>query len=156
MKHSEIISTFVTNVLTGDSEAARAAFSAYCNDKAKSIGQDRKLNERLESLKVALLEYGVNYNAQTVSGHGGRVTSGQPTPAATKMTSTKAEPDLSMEGDKIIVNGKQVGRIQYDMEDWEGGINFISDDNTFSKEFNTAEELFKFLSQRFLGESTDE
>ena len=156
MKHSEIISTFVTNVLTGDSEAARAAFSAYCNDKAKSIGQERKLNERLESLKVALLEYGVNYNAQTVSGHGGRVTSGQPTPAATKMTSTKAEPDLSMEGDKIIVNGKQVGRIQYDMEDWEGGINFISDDNTFSKEFNTAEELFSFLSKRFLGESTDE
>lgn len=156
MKHSEIISTFVTNVLTGDSEAARAAFSAYCNDKAKSIGQERKLNERLESLKVALLEYGVNYNAQTVSGHGGRVTSGQPTPAATKTTSTKAEPDLSMEGDKIIVNGKQVGRIQYDMDDWEGGINFISDDNTFSKEFSSAEELFKFLSQRFLGESTDE
>ena len=156
MNHSEIISTFVTNILTGDSEAARAAFSAYCNDKAKSIGQERKLNERLENLRLALLEYGVNYNAQTVSGHGGRVTSGQPTPAATKMTSTKAEPDLRMEGDKIIVNGKQVGRIQYDMEDWEGGINFISDDNTFSKEFNTAEELFSFLSKRFLGESTDE
>jgi hypothetical protein len=138
MNHSEIISSFVNNVLKGDSDAARAAFSTYCTDKVKSISQERKLNERLESLKAALLEYGYDDMDVSVSGAPGN---------------DKAP--IEMSGDKILVNGKLVGRIVYSMDD-DDGINFVADDKSFSKEFNTAEELFSFLSKRFLGESTDE
>lgn len=122
MKNSELIATFLNNVVSGDAEAAKAAFSAYCNNKAKAIGNSAKIVEHVEQFKKTLLEFGND------------------------------ETPLRMEGDKIIVNNKMVGRIQYDVDDWEGGINFISDDGTFSKEFNSAEELFSFLSKKFLGD----
>jgi hypothetical protein len=126
MNNSELIADFINSVAKGDSDAARDAFSKYCNNKAKGIASgDGKVLEHIErfnQFKKTLLEYG---NDQT---------------------------PLRMEGDKIFVNNKFVGRIHTDMNDFESGINFISDDGSFSKEFDTAEDLFKFLSQKFLGE----
>jgi hypothetical protein len=122
MKNSELIATFLNNVVSGDAEAAKAAFSAYCNHKAKTIGNSTKIMERVEQFKSTLLEFGND------------------------------EVPLRLEGDKVLVNNKPVGRIQYDMDDFDGGINFISDDGKFSKEFHSAEDLFSYLSQQFLGD----
>lgn len=123
MKNSELIADFLNKVVSGDAEAAKAAFSVYCNNKAKAIGNSEKIMEHVEQFKKTLLEFGND------------------------------ETPLRMEGDKILVNNKLVGRIQYDMDDWEGGINFVSDDGSFSKEFSSAEELFSYLSKKFLGDS---
>lgn len=60
---------------------------------------------------------------------------------------------ISMDGDFITVNGKRVGRVETDMNDFDSGINFISVEGDFSKEFNTAEELFTFISTKYLGEA---
>ena len=126
MNNSELIAEFINSVAKGDSEAARAAFSTYCNNKAKGIASaDAKLTEhaeRFNQFKKTLLEYGND------------------------------ETPLRMEGDKIFVNNKLVGRIQTNMDDFDAGIDFVSDDGSFSKEFETAEDLFKFLSQKYLGE----
>lgn len=129
MKNKEMIADFLNKVVAGDSEAAKAAFSLYCNSKAMSIGNSEKVMEHVEQFKTTLVEYG---NAQAAK--------------------TATESPLRMEGDKILVNNKMVGRIQYDIEDFDGGINFISDDGSFSKEFQSAEELFSFLSTKYLGD----
>lgn len=122
MKNSELIADFLNKVVSGDSEAAKEAFSLYCNNKAKAIGNSEKIMERVEEFKKTLLEF------------------------------DNDETPLRMEGDKILVHNKLVGRIQYDMNDFDGGINFVSDDGTFSKEFHSADELFSYLSKKFLGE----
>lgn len=60
---------------------------------------------------------------------------------------------ITMEGDYIVVNGKRVGRVQTNMDDFDAGIDFTSIEGDFSKEFETAEELFKFISTKYLGEA---
>lgn len=127
MNKSELISEFINKVVSGDKEAARAAFSEYCNAKAKTIaeGDTTKLLEREEkfnTFKRQLLEFG-----------------GDDAP-------------IQLQGDNVLINGKVVGRIVNDLEDFDAGINFVAADGKFSKEFNTAEDLFKYLSQQFLGE----
>lgn len=152
MNNNEMIADFLNHVVAGNADAAKEAFSLYCNNKAKHLGVVEKVMERVEQFKTALLEYGVNYNAQSINGHGGSLSGGQSTPTSQPRAKHKEESPLRMEGDKILVNNKQVGHITYDIEDFEGGINFVSEDGTFSKEFNSAEELFSFLSTKFLGD----
>ena len=52
----------------------------------------------------------------------------------------------------VVVNGKRVGVVQTDLEDPDSGIDFITDDGKFSKEFIDVDALFKFLRERYLGE----
>lgn len=59
---------------------------------------------------------------------------------------------ITMDGDYIVVNGKKVGRVQIDLNNFDSGIDFVANDENFSKEFETAEDLFKFVAQRYLGE----
>lgn len=127
MNKSELIGEFIKNLVDGNTEAARESFTAYCNAKAKSIREnDTKLLERIEffnQFKKTLLEFG-----------------------------TEEDP-IRLVGDDVIVNGKKVGHIENDLNDFEAGINFVSDDKSFSKEFHTAEELFQFITDRFLGDN---
>lgn len=122
MKNSELIAEFLNKMVSGDAEAAKEAFSLYCNNKAKTIGQGEKIMEKFDQFKNTLLEFGND------------------------------DVPLRMEGDKILVNNKIVGLVKVDLNDFESGINFVSEDGTFSKEFDTAEDLFAFLSQRYLGD----
>lgn len=122
MGNRDLITTFLNSIVNNDEDAAKAAFSQYCNDKAKVMGRTEKIMERFDNFKVSLLEYSVD------------------------------EP-IHMEGDKILVNNKLVGHVKVDLSDMDSGIDFVSDDGTFSKEFNTAEDLFSFLAQRYLGET---
>lgn len=70
-----------------------------------------------------------------------------------QLTERMQNNDFRLEGEKVVINGKVVGRIKIDMNDFESGVDFISADGNFSKSFDTADDLFKFLSQKFLGDS---
>lgn len=111
------------NKVVSGDETAKDAFSQYCNAKAKSMTDGSAKAQMFESFKQNLMEYG------------------------------QGDAPVTMEGDYIIVNGKRVGRIQTDLNDFDSGINFISIEGDFSKEFNSAEDLFAFISQRYLGEA---
>jgi hypothetical protein len=139
MKNAELISDFINKLVSGDAEAAKAAFSQFCSVKTKAIiGESAVVVEdnRFAELKTLILEFNTNANG--------------PKP-------------IDLQGDRILVNGKEVGRIAeiqfkkdengvVDVEGDAEGINFISADGSFSKEFNSAEELFRFINQKFLGE----
>lgn len=126
MKNPELIAEFINKLVAGDTDAARSAFSQYCNAKAKAIhAGENKLLERMEmfnEFKRTLLEFG-----------------GDDSP-------------IQLDGDNVLIKGQPVGRIENDLNDFDAGINFVAADGSFSKEFHTAEELFKFLSQKYLGE----
>jgi hypothetical protein len=136
MNKSELIADFINKIAVGD-EGAKDAFSAYCSAKATAINSEGKILERFEQFKTALLEEIGNYEPNAVA-------------------TSQAEEPLRMEGDKIFINNKLVGRVHVDMDDFDSGIDFISDDGSFSKEFHTAEELFAFISKKYLGESHGE
>jgi hypothetical protein len=64
---------------------------------------------------------------------------------------------IQLRGDDVNINGKKVGEIKSDARDMDSGINFVSDDGKFSKEFEDIEQLYAFLSDRFnIDESTGE
>lgn len=56
---------------------------------------------------------------------------------------------IKLDGDDVMIAGKKVGEIKSDASDMESGISFVSDDGKFSKEFNTINELYSFLSDRY-------
>lgn len=135
MNKSELITDFINKIAAGD-DSAKDAFSAYCSMKATSINAKDTILENFEQFKTALMEEIGQYN----KAHAGP-------------TNTPAEDPLDIQGDKIFINKKLIGRIHVDMDRWDSGIDFISADGSFSKEFDTAEELFAFISKKFLGES---
>lgn len=110
------------NKVISGDDSAKSAFSAFCSAKAKYMASGKAKQEMFESFKTELLEY------------------------------TGDDASVSMDGDYIVVNGQRVGRVQTDLSDFDSGINFISAEGDFSKEFDTAEDLFKYISQRYLGE----
>lgn len=59
------------------------------------------------------------------------------------------ESPVKLQGDKVFVDGKQVGFVQTDPTDFDSGINFIEMGNKFSKEFDSVEDLFGFLVHRY-------
>lgn len=140
MNKSDLITDFINKIAAGG-EGAKDAFSSYCSMKATAINSEGKILEKFAQFKTALLEEIGNYtqqntnNAQNLSNGG-----------------NKAEEPLRMEGDKIFINNKVIGRVHVDMDDFDSGIDFVSADGSFSKEFHTAEELFAFISKKFLGE----
>lgn len=56
---------------------------------------------------------------------------------------------IQLDGNDVMVGGKKVGTIKSDVKDMESGINFVSDDGKFSKEFDDVESLYGFISDRF-------
>lgn len=136
MKNSELLKDFLDKVVSGDSDGAKDAFSLYCNNKAKAVAlRENAVRSANVVLFAALLK---EFNGQGV------------------------EP-LDMDGDKILINGKPVGRVstEYKIDDNgitdiegdnAGGINFTSIEGNFSKEFDDMNQLTAWLRQRYLGE----
>lgn len=56
---------------------------------------------------------------------------------------------IQLNGDDVVVNGKVVGHLKYDLNDMEGGLNFESADKRFSKEFSSLEEMYSYLTKTF-------
>lgn len=67
--------------------------------------------------------------------------------ALTEMLGSDAK--VKLNGDDLYVNGKLVGYINNDLNNLDAGINFENADRTFSKEFNTLEELYAYIHRTF-------
>jgi hypothetical protein len=63
---------------------------------------------------------------------------------------------IRLNGDDVLVNGKVVGRIKNDLSEMDSGINFISADGKFSKEFEDVGSLYQFLMSKFNVKENDE
>ena len=117
--------SFINAVVKADKDAAREAFGPiFKQHLAAALGHKPKVVN--ESVKVKMLR---------------------------EMFEDDIESPIKILRDSsVVVNGKRVGVVQTDLEDFDSGINFITDDGKFSKEFIDVDALFKFLRERYLGE----
>lgn len=116
----------IDGIIKGDDTAAKDAFVPYVQAKTREIlGYNEPdipaVTPTNEALLVKLKEY----------------------------IDLQQESPVQFRGDRVIVDGRQIGVIQNDPTDFESGINFIEDGGRFSKEFNTVEDLYDFLIQRY-------
>lgn len=126
MDKKEQLKAMIDGIIKGDESAAKAAFAPYVQSKTREIlGYAEPVapvaTPTNESFLVKLKEY-VDFQQDS---------------------------PVQFRGDKVIVDGKQVGVIQNDPTDFDSGINFIEEGGRFSKEFNEVEELYDFLIQRY-------
>jgi hypothetical protein len=63
-----------------------------------------------------------------------------------------SESRITLHGDKVFLDNKPIGYIHNDISDINSGIDFISYDKKFSKEFNTLEDLYAYLNDAYVGE----
>lgn len=56
---------------------------------------------------------------------------------------------IKLKGDDVFVNGKHVGTIDIDLDDYDAGISYTTSDKRFSKEFDDMETLYNFLADRY-------
>ena len=56
---------------------------------------------------------------------------------------------VKFEGDAAFINGRKVGDVTTDLNDFDSGINFTDVTGNFSKEFDSLEDLSKFLMMRY-------
>ncbi len=115
----------IDGIIKGDDTAAKDAFAPYVQAKTREIlGYSEPVTAATpmsEAFLVKLKEY----------------------------VDLQQDSPVQFRGDRVIVDGKQVGVIQNDPTDFESGINFIEAGGRFSKEFNTVEDLYDFLIQRY-------
>ncbi len=116
----------IDGIIKGDDAAAKDAFAPYVQAKTREIlGYSEPVAPAAtptnEAFLVKLKEY----------------------------VDLQQDSPVQFRGDRVIVDGKQVGVIQNDPTDFESGINFIEEGGRFSKEFNTVEDLYDFLIQRY-------
>ncbi len=129
MDNKEQLYKFVDAIISDDKEAAKVAFHNFSVDKTKTIlGLQQtaeptptvsEAEEIFEAFKQRLVEF-----------------IGDDSP-------------IRLEGDYVLVKGKKVGMVKNDLDDLDSGINFVTLDGSFSKEFDSAEDLYKFLMQRY-------
>ena len=128
MDKLENLKRFITAIATGDDTVVEEAFRAYSKTKSQDILKRDKRNilesmKRMQGIMAQLLEFSGDNSIQ-----------------------------LEVNGN-VLIKGKLVGRVSVDLEDMDSGINFTSADGRFSKEFEDNEELFKYLSAQYAGET---
>jgi hypothetical protein len=62
---------------------------------------------------------------------------------------------IRLKGDDVYIYDKYVGYIDTNLDDIGGGISFTTADNTYSKEFNEIQDLYKFLQLRYNVKESD-
>ncbi|QDJ96462.1 hypothetical protein Xoosp13_276 [Xanthomonas phage Xoo-sp13] len=131
MDKREQLSAVIDGIINDDMEAAKAAFSTYVSAKTQEV---------------------LGYNTTVVE----PVVEPAPTPvqesklvAVSEMFDAQVDSPVRLRGDRVFVEGKQVGVLQSDPVDFDSGINFIEDGGRFSKEFSALEELYSFLISRY-------
>lgn len=126
MDKKEQLKAMIDGIIKGDESAARDAFAPYVQSKTRE-----------------LLGY-----SEPVTAPAAEPTNEAFLAKLQEMNSLMDSP-VQFRGDKVIVDGKQVGVIQNDPTDWDAGINFIEEGGRFSKEFDTLEAVYDFLIQRY-------
>ncbi len=136
MDKNEQLNSMLDAFIKGDNDAAKAAFSPYVHAKTREIlgYQEPVVPAAPNATEV---KEGVFVKLQ-------------------EMVDALVDSPIKFQGDNVIVDGKQVGVVTSDPTDFDSGINFIEDGGRFSKEFDTVEDLFKFLIQKYTkrGEAT--
>ena len=125
MDRKEQLRAVIDNIIKGDSDAAKAAFAPYVQSKTRDVLGYAQPTPNAEEVKEAFYKKLNEY------------------------IELQDESPIKFQGDKVIVDGKQVGVIQSDPTDWDSGINFIEEGGKFTKEFVQLEDLYDFLIQRY-------
>ena len=118
---NEHLNKFIDGVVNSNDDDISASAHQFALEKVKSIVAEFK-NDKVKKLHESIQQVLLEYNEKTGM-------------------HMEMEPHTGI----ITVNGKKVGKVVTNMDDFEAGINFVSMDGNFSKEFNTTEELSKFL-----------
>lgn len=141
MDKREQLSKVIDGIINDDPAMSRAAFDAYVTVKARDVlGYSQQPAVTVPEPTAAV--------AEAISGE--RIME-----ELANRFNDMVDADNNIKllpNNKISVNGKVVGSIKVDLTDLDSGIDFIDAENNFSKEFNTTEELFKFVRERYLGE----
>lgn len=136
----QILSSMIDNLVAGNRDAVKADFSAYSQALGKEIISNKITAKVVEAFNA--IGKKLNENVGT-------------------------EQEITMsQGGAVFVKGKKIGIVKaiedakkvdgvavYGEEDFERngmeGIQFISIDGSFSKEFETLEQLYTFLADRY-------
>jgi hypothetical protein len=136
----QILSRMIDNLVAGNKDAVKADFAAYVQPLGKDILSNKISAKIVESFN--LIGKRLHENVGT-------------------------EQEITMsQGGAVFVKGKKIGIVKaiedsknvngvavYGEEDFERngmeGIQFISIDGSFSKEFETLEQLYAFISDRY-------
>lgn len=120
----ELIAKYVDSVANGQPDPS--AFKSISVAKIQEILSARRLEANVSAVKESynrlLTEFGHDVNNRGI--------------------------DIAHDG-TIKIGGKVVGKVVTDMSDFNSGINFVSADGRFSKEFDTIEQLNAFLVKSF-------
>lgn len=119
MDKKELLTKFINSVIGNDEASAQEAIKAYSIQKTKSV----------------------------------LATGGQKKPISENLKKfmqllKESEYDVSLNGDRVVVNGKVVGKIINQLND-DSAIVFVSVDGKVKQEFDTVEQLFQFIEQQF-------
>ncbi len=126
MDKKEQLRVMIDGIIKGDDNAAKDAFAPYVQAKTRDIlgyvdPTTTETKPTNESFVLKLNEF----------------------------AELQQDNPIQFKGDRVIVDGKQVGVIQNDPTDFDSGINFIEEGGRFSKEFSKVEDLYDFLIQKY-------
>ncbi len=124
--NNEHLNKFIDGVINGNDDDMSASVRQFALEKVKNIVSEfknDKIKKLQESLQIVLLEYN-------------------------KKTGYNIE--ISHAGD-VVINGTVVGKIEYDMNDFDSGVSFVAADGRFSKEFNQLDDLMAWLGRSYGG-----
>lgn len=125
MDKKDQLRAVIDSIIKGDDSAAKSAFAPYVQSKTRDIlGYEHPpaVTVTNEAFTQKLKEFA------------DLIQQGSP---------------VQFRGDRVFVEGREVGVIQNDPTDFESGINFIESGGNFSKEFDTLEQVYEFLIQRY-------
>lgn len=126
--NNEHLNKFIDGVINSNDDDISASAHQFALEKVKAIVaefKNDKIKKLQESLQVVLLEYN-------------------------KKTGYNIE--ISHSGD-VVINGTVVGKIEYDMNDFDSGVSFVAADGRFSKEFNQLDDLMAWLGRSYGGKN---
>lgn len=136
----QLLSKFIDNIVAGNNDAFKADFSAYTQSLGKEMIANKISSKIVEAFNALAKKLNENVGA---------------------------DQEIQMsQGGAVFVKGKKVGIVKsteeakkvdgvsvYGEEDFEqnamDGIQFISIDGSFSKEFVTLEQLYAFIADRY-------
>lgn len=126
MSSKEHLKAVVDAIIRGDEEGMRTAFAPVVQIKSQEILGYSVPKTAEEPIKESLYQQVLR-----------------------EWSDLDNESPIRLQGDRVFVDGKEVGVIQSDVTDFDSGINFIEAGGRFSKEFEEIQSLFDFLIQRY-------
>lgn len=130
MDKKEQLKSVIDAIINGDNDAAVAAFAPYVQAKTREVlGYDTVEPAVTPTVNEAFMK------------------------KLNEFIELQNDSPVQFKGDRVFVDGKEVGVMRTDHTDLESGIEFIEKGDgsnaTFNKEFDELESLYDFLIQRY-------